>query len=135
MIGQGIAVLVLSAVIATACATTGGGGAGTPVAITSPQQLAGQWNGYLSGQRITTTAVTVIRPDGTYTANPRTPQLPAVDGVITVADGKARYRSSPGPMATQVTQAGTLELYQKGGKRVLAGRSDDGNVKFELWQD
>lgn len=127
---SGILAVVITAALATACAT-GSGGPATRVAITSPAQLAGEWSGFVLTPTVSAPTVTVIRPDGSYSSTPRRPGLPTVNGTITVADGRARYQSVPGMASTFVTQSGTLELHDRAGQRVLYGRSDDGKVTFE----
>ncbi len=121
------------ALVAAGCASGGTGQPSAAIPLTDVSAFAGHWSGWINAPSLSTRAITVIRPDGTFTSASPTAGAVDVTGVITVQDGKARYATQAGrPAGIFVQPSGTMTLSERAGKRVIDGVSDDGKVKFEL---
>src|SRR5215467_13864340 len=124
-----VALIIILAIGIGACATAST--PETPVAITDVKQLAGHWTGWVFRPQVSGSTVTTIRPDGTFTASTNYQGITDVYGTISVENGKARYQTSVQQQGgIPVSPSGTLQLYDSGGKRVIRGQSDDGQLKF-----
>ncbi len=132
MLRYGTLVLVL-ALTAAGCASGGTGAPSAAVPLADVSAFAGHWSGWITSPSVSTRAITVIRPDGTFTGASPTAGAVDVTGTITVKDGQARYETQAGrPAGIFVVPRGTMVLSERGGKRVIDGVSDDGKVKFQL---
>lgn len=127
--------IVALAFVAAGCASGGAASPTTATTITDVSMLAGSWTGWVNTSQpsVSTRTMTVIRPDGSFTASALTPGAGDTQGTITVKDGTARYQSMAGrPAGVFFVPTGTMTLSERGGKRVIDGKSDDGKVTFEL---
>jgi len=124
-----VALVIILAIGIGACAT--GATSETPVAITDVKQLAGHWTGWVFRPQVSGSTVTTVRPDGTFTASTNYAGITDVYGTISVQNGKARYQTTVQQQGgIPISPSGTLQLYDSGGKRIIRGQSDDGQLKF-----
>ncbi len=126
-------VIAIAVFLVSGCASGGPGAASTAVSISDVSMLAGHWAGWITSPMASTRAIIAVRPDGTFTGSSMSAGTVGNDGTITVKDGIARYQTiGARPQNIFYAPSGTMALSERGGKKVLAGRSDDGNVKFEF---
>ncbi len=124
------AILFALALALAGCASAG---PATPVPVADVSSFTGHWSGWITSPTLSTRAMTVVRPDGSFTGSSMSQGTVDVNGIITVKDGKARYKTVEGrPTGIFVEPSGTLTLSELAGKKVLDGISDDGKVKFQF---
>ncbi len=125
-------VIALAFVVA-GCATGGSGATATAVPITDVSMLAGHWSGWVNSPVTSARVIAVIRPDGSFTGSSMAIGSTDTNGTFTVKDGQAHYQVAGNrTVGIFAAQSGTLSLSERGGKKLLAGKSDDGKVLFEF---